>query len=199
MSDTQQRVVKAFNELRARLAKSDVVLDPASRENGQALVAYCIQHGLDYQNATVDTLQTAFDALWPTPGALKFVKGKEPKAMRSKGPIQGTLNATVAAQKDADARAELRKKQEVADAESKKQKDAEAATNEAIAGFLLTSGGRARYAPTEDFKKILKFNVEKFRKDKKAWTEIFPIVKEWIAGKYQEFENQQSQSIGGGL
>jgi hypothetical protein len=196
MSDTQQRVVKAFNDLRARLAKSDVVLEPASRENGQALVAYCIQHGLDYQNATVDTLQTAFDALWPT-GALKFVKGKEPKALRSKGPIQGTLSAAVAAQKDLDARAVASKAQEEKDAEAKRESVAQKATEEAIAAFALTKGGSMRYAPTQDFQKILQQNVDKFRRDGMKWQAIFPQIKTWIADKYTEWENQASQSVGG--
>jgi hypothetical protein len=196
MSGTE-KVVAAFTELRKRLAKHDVVLEPTSRENGQALVAYCIQHGLDYQNATADTLQTAFDALWPT-GALKFVKGKEPKALRSKGPIQGTLSATVAAQKDLDARALASKKQEEVDAEAKRESVAQKATEEAIAAFALTKGGSMRYAPTQEFQKLLKLNVDKFRKDGMKWQLIFPVVKTWIADKYKEWDNENEKSSSGG-
>ena len=196
MSSTE-KVVAAFTELRKRLAKHDVVLEPTSRENGQALVAYCIQHGLDYQNATVDTLQTAFDALWPT-GALKFVKGREPKALRSKGPIQGSLSAATAAQKDLDARAELRKKQEVADAEAKKEATAQKDTEGAIASFLLTRGGSTRFAPTDEFKKLLQANVAKFRKDGVAWQLIYPQIAEWIRAKYSEWDSEGSKSSTGG-
>jgi hypothetical protein len=101
------------------------------------------------------------------------------------------------AQKDAEARVAARLAQEEKEKEQKKEDDAQKATNEAINSFLLTKLGQARYAPTDEFKKILRLNVEKFRRDEMKWQTIFPVVKTWIADKYREYEDEASKSIGG--
>jgi hypothetical protein len=130
---------------------------------------------------------------------LRFEKGFEPAVMRQKNaPMQGTLLATVQAQKDLDARAVASKKQEEKDAEAKRESAAQAATLEAIQAFALTKGGSMRYAPTNDFKGLLNQNVQRFRKDGMKWQLIYPQIAEWIRAKYQEFESQQSQSSTGG-
>jgi hypothetical protein len=191
----QKQVVATFNELKSRLLAKGIVMTP-SDANGKALLAYCIKNNLDYQNLTVDTLQQAFNAIWPTD--IKFEKGFEPGPLKSKAPLQGTHAATVKAQAELGNREQMAKAQAEKDAEAKRESVAQKATEEAIAAFALTKGGSMRYAPTQEFQTLLKQNVDKFRRDGMKWQLIFPQIKTWIAEKYREFESQQSQSSTGG-
>jgi hypothetical protein len=186
----------SFEELKRRLASKGVVME-TSKENGQALVSHLIKEGTNYLTATPDDLYRAFTALYPT-GAIKFEKGREPGPLKSKAPLQGTHAATVKAQAELGNREQMAKAQAEKDAEAKRESAAQKATEDAIAAFALTKGGSMRYAPTQEFQKLLTQNVDKFRRDGMKWQLIFPQIKTWIAEKYREFESQQSQSSTGG-
>jgi hypothetical protein len=199
MSATPEQVKHinaSFEELKRRLASKGVVME-TSKENGQALVSHLIKEGTNYLTATPEDLYRAFTALYPT-GAIKFEKGREPGPLKSKAPLQGTHAATVKAQAELGNREQMAKVQAEKEAEAKRESVAQKDVENAIAAFALTKGGSMRYAPTQEFQKLLKQNVDKFRRDGMKWQLIFPVVKTWIADKYKEWDNENEKSSSGG-
>jgi hypothetical protein len=183
-----QRIQASVKELKKRLAQKGVVMEDTPA-NGQHLLNYIQKNKLDFGSA--DHLFEAFNNVWTT-GVIKFVKGKEPAALRKKNaPLPGTHAAIVEATEHGKTREQIAKEQEAKDLEAKKELQAQKDTNAVIDSFLLNAqGGRPLYGKTAEFQDLLRKNVENLRKDGSNWQDILVRIKTWTIDEYKRHERE---------